>query len=78
MATFSVWASSRIIPELPNGQVCNLILYGWAFGGDWYNADTGKITANDPRISKRSMGTLHLREVWRSEIKNFVASAGAT
>src|SRR5262249_51637783 len=33
------------IPDYPgagNGQFVNLILYGWAFGGDWYDDKTKK------------------------------------
>jgi len=64
-------------PGIANGQVCNLILYGWAFGGDWYNADTGKITANDPKNIEALKWELSIYEKYGAQkIKNFVASAG--
>lgn len=35
------------IPWFGQGQ---LYTWGWAFGGDFYNEETGKVTANDPKI----------------------------
>ena len=68
------------IPDYPgpgNGQVANLVLYGWAFGGEWYNADTKKITANDPKNIEALKWELAFYEKYGAQkVKNFISSAG--
>lgn len=68
------------IPDYPgpgNGQVANLVLYGWAFGGQWYDADAKKITANDPKNIEALKWELAFYEKYGAQkVKNFIASAG--
>ncbi|MBA3871634.1 MAG: extracellular solute-binding protein [Anaerolineae bacterium] len=64
-------------PGLANGQVCNLILYAWAMGGDWYDSATNKITANHPKNIEALKWELAFYEKYGGQkVKNFLASAG--
>ncbi len=68
------------IPDYPgagNGQFVNLILYGWAFGGDWYDAATKKITANHPKNIEALKWELGFYTKYGAQkVQNFVKSAG--
>ncbi len=68
------------IPDYPgaaNGQFVNLILYGWAFGGSWYDEKTKKITANDPKnIEALKWELAFYTKYGAQKIQNFVKSAG--
>lgn len=68
------------IPDYPgagNGQFVNLILYGWAFGGKWYDTDTKKITANDPKNIEALKWELSFYTKYGAQkIQNFAKSAG--
>jgi len=68
------------IPDYPgagNGQYVNLILYGWAFGGDWYDATNNKITANDPKNIQALQWELAFYQKYGAQkLQNFVKSAG--
>ena len=68
------------VPDYPgfgNGQICNMILYGWAFGGNWYDPDTKKITANDPKnIEALKWEASFYEKIGAQKLVNFVKSAG--
>lgn len=68
------------IPDYPgasNGQFVNLILYGWAFGGEWYDPVNKKITANDPKNIEALKWELSFYTKYGVQnVQNFVKSAG--
>ena len=68
------------IPDYPgagNGQFVNLVLYGWAFGGDWYDESTKKITANHPKNIEALKWELSFYTKYGTQkVQNFVKSAG--
>jgi len=68
------------VPDYPgtgNGQFVNLILYGWAFGGEWYDPTTKKITANHPKnIEALKWEQSFYARYGAQKIQNFVKSAG--
>jgi len=69
------------IPDWPggtNGQVVNLVDYGWLFGGDWYNSRTGQVTADlSQNIKALDWETHFYTRYGAKNIDNFVKSAGA-
>ncbi len=68
------------IPDYPGfgaGQYVNLVLYGWAFGGEWYDPDSKKITANNPKNIEALKWELSFYQKYGAQkIQNFVKSAG--
>jgi len=68
------------IPDYPgagNGQFVNLIMYGWAFGGNWYDPTTKKITANDPKnIEALKWEQAFYSKYGAQKVQNFAKSAG--
>lgn len=39
-----------VIPWAQYGAANSIFTWGWAFGGDFYDPKTGKVTADDPRV----------------------------
>ncbi len=69
------------IPDWPgggNGQAVNLVDYAWLFGGGWYDARSGQVTANNAANSRAlAWETRFYKKYGARNIDNFVKSGGA-
>ncbi len=69
------------LPDYPgaaNFQVVTLQDLGWLFGGDWYNAKTNKITADDPANIQALTWEANLYKRFGAQaMANFEQSAGS-
>jgi multiple sugar transport system substrate-binding protein len=68
------------VPDYPGpstGQFCNMVLYGWAFGGDWYDPQAKKITADNPKnIEALKWEASFYEKLGPQKVTNFIKSAG--
>jgi multiple sugar transport system substrate-binding protein len=65
-------------PGIGNGQPVLLIMYGWAFGGEWYDPETKKIRANHPKnIEALKWEASLYQKLDPQKVADFVAGAGA-
>ncbi|MGH2386662.1 MAG: extracellular solute-binding protein, partial [Chloroflexota bacterium] len=61
-----------------NGQAVNLVDYAWLFGGGWYDAKSGQVTADNPaNVKALEWETQFYKKYGAQNIDNFVKSSGA-
>lgn len=63
------------VPSLGQGW---LYTWGWSFGGEFYNPETGLVTANDPKIvDALTWETEFTKKLGASDVMSFATAAGA-